>query len=358
MSQPYRGNQDVIWDRAPHTGAKHAILRKYLDGYFAIMARGGFPRLWFIDGYAGPGVYKQGEPGSPVIALNSVLALSGLIPETATTFYFAEPNPERNRVLHSEIKALGPLPKNVQTRVSDKPFGEFISRLLDSLDQRRLSMPPTLVMLDPFGWADMPMDLLQRLGRHPKTEFFVSLMTSEIIRHRREHVAESLHGFFGCDGWESATDRQLLDLYVKQLENKVGMTYVRTFALRDSGSHIDYFLVFATRSKKGLEQMKRAMWSMAPMGDFSFSDATNPDQLTMFAEPDWDVLQNSVRARFRNSSTPVEEVEDFVLISTSFLPSHVRKHALVPLEARSRIRVTSGRTKAGTFPQGCRIQFI
>ena len=45
---------------------------------------------------------------------------------------------------------------------------------------------------------------------------------------------------------------------------------------------VDYFLFFATQNIKGLERMKEAMWRVDPLGDFCFSDATDPNGLTLF----------------------------------------------------------------------------
>ncbi|WP_083521274.1 three-Cys-motif partner protein TcmP [Alicyclobacillus kakegawensis] len=56
----------------PHTQAKHIILRNYLRAWFPIM---GFTnrRVLFIDGHAGPGIYTDGEDGSPVIAIREAV---------------------------------------------------------------------------------------------------------------------------------------------------------------------------------------------------------------------------------------------------------------------------------------------
>src|SRR5687768_1930123 len=64
--------RDVLWDLDPHTIAKHRILRRYVDAWLPIMAS--YPRrLVLIDGFAGPGRYRGGEDGSPVILLKAYL---------------------------------------------------------------------------------------------------------------------------------------------------------------------------------------------------------------------------------------------------------------------------------------------
>jgi len=64
--------------------AKHAILRRYLDAWFPILTQQASSlarkfknasnrEVLFIDGFAGPGEYANGEEGSPVIALKAAL---------------------------------------------------------------------------------------------------------------------------------------------------------------------------------------------------------------------------------------------------------------------------------------------
>jgi len=61
--------EPVTWKREEHTAAKHELLRAFFvkwvsvhSGYFT-QTGGGLVRNY--DGFAGPGVYADGEPGSP-----------------------------------------------------------------------------------------------------------------------------------------------------------------------------------------------------------------------------------------------------------------------------------------------------
>src|SRR5690242_20600084 len=58
----------TIWEIEPHTLAKHAILREYLGAWFPIISKFN-QRVVYLDGFCGPGEYKGGEPGSPIVAL-------------------------------------------------------------------------------------------------------------------------------------------------------------------------------------------------------------------------------------------------------------------------------------------------
>src|SRR5258708_4242751 len=95
----------TIWDAQPHTLAKHAILRRYLEPWFPILTRqasrrthrSGVPanrEILFVDGFAGPGEYSNGKEGSPVIALKA--ALNHTIPfPVPVRMLFIEQRPDR-----------------------------------------------------------------------------------------------------------------------------------------------------------------------------------------------------------------------------------------------------------------------
>jgi three-Cys-motif partner protein len=65
-------SEPTIWPLDPHGRVKHLILKRHLDAWLPIMTRS-FPRLVYVDGFAGPGIYEGGEPGSPIIALRAAI---------------------------------------------------------------------------------------------------------------------------------------------------------------------------------------------------------------------------------------------------------------------------------------------
>ena len=46
-----------IWQIEDHTKAKHALLRRYLGGWFPVLTAQGYNRrVIYLDGFAGPGI--------------------------------------------------------------------------------------------------------------------------------------------------------------------------------------------------------------------------------------------------------------------------------------------------------------
>src|SRR5215475_12471006 len=100
----------TIWDLEPHTAAKHEILRRYLQAWAPILSQGNFPHIAFVDGFAGPGRYSNGEEGSPIIAVRAVTEQAQPI-KARVDFHFIELDERRSNHLNGEIAALK-LPRN------------------------------------------------------------------------------------------------------------------------------------------------------------------------------------------------------------------------------------------------------
>nr|NIS17177.1 three-Cys-motif partner protein TcmP [candidate division Zixibacteria bacterium]NIT56535.1 three-Cys-motif partner protein TcmP [Fodinibius sp.]NIV11531.1 three-Cys-motif partner protein TcmP [Fodinibius sp.]NIY25118.1 three-Cys-motif partner protein TcmP [Fodinibius sp.] len=101
-------NLPTIWKADPHTFAKHEILKVYLQKWSTILSNYIKDRkqfLLFVDGFAGPGIYKGGEDGSPILAIKTVLNHSQRFP-TPISFLFIEEDKERHDVLIGLLKRM------------------------------------------------------------------------------------------------------------------------------------------------------------------------------------------------------------------------------------------------------------
>src|SRR5580658_7644998 len=119
---------DTLWKLEPHTGAKHQILGRYLDAWFPILGK--FNRkLVYIDGFAGPGCYLDGEPGSPIVALQSALRYKDTL-SGEPEFWFIEERQDRVAQLQEEISHLT-IPKNFIVKPECGTFAEKFKAALD-----------------------------------------------------------------------------------------------------------------------------------------------------------------------------------------------------------------------------------
>lgn len=326
------------WDLAPHTAAKLNILGTYLRAWFPILSRGrNFDRIIYIDGFAGPGRYKQGEDGSPIVALKAALGAIDGAGKLPFEFHFVERRRRMVGALNANIAHLREhrvIPSSVEIQVHAGLLFEDAYR--QHIRPRLLAHPraPAFALVDPFGWTGLPMHILTDLMKRSSTEVLVNFMFEEINRFlNHPDQRDNFDELFACQDWRrgyelAGTTRKkfIHDLYRDQLRRAAGARYVRSFEMRNARNVSDYFLYFASNNRLGLARMKEAMWKVDPGGGYSFSDATNFDQTVLFQpEPDRRELRRMIAERFVGRRATVNQVELFVLEDTPFHAQHYRK---------------------------------
>jgi len=329
----------TVWKLEPHTAAKHAILRRYLQAWTPILTSGGFPKVAYIDGFAGPGQYEGGEDGSPIIALKTVLGHGNHI-TGEVIFLFVEERKDRAEFLAERVQSLAP-PANFKIEImGETTFEDALEGFRKRQGNQYVRLPPTFAFIDPFGWKGVPFSVVRSILGQQSCEVLITFMYEEINRFIGHPDQEAnFDSFFGTREWrtgvdlsrKSDRDRFLHDLYVRQL--KLAAKYVRSFQMRNASGTVDYYLFYATNNLLGLKKMKEAMWKVDSSGEFMFSDATDPSQMVMFSgAPRFEVLQQQVLARFGGQETTVGQVEEFVLAETAFRETHYKVQVLKPLE--------------------------
>lgn len=257
-----------------------------------------------MDGFAGPGRYTGGEPGSPIVALEAALTHQAKLPGELV-FLFIEKSTDRADHLEGEIAKLQ-LTASFKVQVEHGTFADKLGKTLDELDSTSSQIAPTFALIDPFGFYGIPYALIQRLLSKNKCEVLVTVMVDSINRwleHPDENIKAHIVETFGTDEAiriaEGTGDRvtELKNLYHRQL-NKAAK-FVRYFERRDRDNRLVYYLFFASNNSVGHLKMKEAMWKVDPMGDFSFSDSTDPNQPLLFnLDPSMAPLVADISAKF------------------------------------------------------------
>jgi hypothetical protein len=159
---------------------------------------------------------------------------------------------------------------------------------------------------------------------HKKCEVLITFMLGFIHRFiSTDEFEPHCDALFGTDEWRAARTMEgvakeqfLRQLYQRRLldaENGVAAKYVRYFTMKDARNRTIYDLFFATNHSKGIDSMKDAMWRVDQSGGISFSDATDPSQVTLFtAEPDWNQLFDLLHAKFQGTKVRWPLVEEAI----------------------------------------------
>lgn len=359
--------RETLWELDPHTTAKHEILRRYLAAWFPILGTY-HSRIVYIDGFSGPGRYKNGEAGSPVIALEVALShrksASGEI-----AFWFIEERDDRLEHLKQELAAFT-LPGHFKVTAEAGRFHEKFGKVLDALEADQYALAPTFAFIDPFGFSGIPFSLIERLLKHKRCEVFITFMVDAINRFLEhpedkvvQHIVDAFGGGEAVEIAKGSGDRivELRELYQSKLAEV--SRYVRFFEMRDRQDRPQYYLFFATNNELGHLKMKDAMWKVDPNGDFRFSDATNPRQMVLFEADPTNVLAAHVREEFRAKGTVTGlNVRTFVENNTAYLKKHMTQ-ALKQEEEKGLLKVDDLKTdgkkrRANTYPDDARLAWV
>jgi three-Cys-motif partner protein len=322
---------DTLWEIEPHTEAKHAILREYLKAWIPILGQS-MNKIAYVDGFAGPGKYKGGEPGSPEIALRCAMKHRGNVNQM--TFLFIEKREDRIEHLENHLADLNP-PDHFDLHLIHGEFEDVIGDELDAIKKKGLRMAPTFAFIDPFGWKGLPMPLLHRILDYRSTEVFTNFAVDPANRfkdHPDEGISTQIKRLFGGeiperqDPTENGHDF-IRRVYKERLQERAD--FVRSFRMLDRENRPIYDLFFASNNSKGHEKMKAAMWKVDTSGQFVFSDATNEQQTVLFEEdPAPQLLEMIMNEWGDEGRVRAGDIEEWVLNQTTFL----RKHKTAALE--------------------------
>lgn len=245
-----------------HTLTKHEILRRYLQAWLPIMATHN-GRIVFIDGFAGPGCYSGGEPGSPVIAMDTLLQhpyFRQPRPRREVVFVFIEKKPAFVAALRRELAKFEPVPSWVKVAVYQGDFAEHLERILDEVEVEGGHLAPTFAFIDPFGVSGVPLRLISRVTGRRRCECLINFMYESVLRWNklpalRQHFDE----LFGTPEWrnmlaadESGTRRdRIVTLYRRQLHDVGKVRFVRTFEMINEGTAPNIFSTLAPTAQRG-----------------------------------------------------------------------------------------------------------
>ncbi len=279
---------------------KHALVKRYLDGWFAKL---GFwaGRVVYCDTHAGRGRHAGGELGSPLVALRSLLNHSHrdqLLARCEFVFVFMEWDEKNVALLRKELDALGALPANVRVDIDRTDSFEALQGLADGFRTSGQQLAPALFFIDPYGFK-VPGQLMRDLMSFLRVELFVNVIWRELdMAARRElkqaeptGMSAALDSIFAGLDWRSAFTHEDHEVRAarcaglfRELTHAKWATYMRmggqTGALR-------YLLLHLTQHDAGRDLMKYCMWQESPEGWFYAGQLDNPKQQVLISrDPD------------------------------------------------------------------------
>ncbi len=166
----------LLWKLEPATAAKHKLYRRYLDAWWPKMlqpsAKEGWwrPRVTYVDAFAGPGLYEDGEDGSPVFVLDRLLRHAAVprmgLSQDRVRLVFIEKQRDRYEHLHAVLRRrFGPL-EDLPVRVVVR-HGEAATDTCAALTDLGAWGHAVLGIFDSWGNVAVPLTVMERIARNP-----------------------------------------------------------------------------------------------------------------------------------------------------------------------------------------------
>lgn len=245
------------------------ILEKYLEAATKIMAslNQEETRVYYIDGFAGVGIYENGDKGSPVRAAE----LAKQIRDSGKSYTLKCINVEEKKNNFANLQKSTDIFGNL---VINLP-GAFAANVDTIL--KEIKKTPSICFLDPFGVEGLDWDaVIKMIQRTGPTDFWIRFDTEYVLR---------LNGFYESSAPEAAAKLNILtrtyginnitqihnslrgistetrkknavDLYQTLLHEAFkkikGNAYVASYNIRGIDGDEKYYLVFASADQKGI----------------------------------------------------------------------------------------------------------
>lgn len=244
---------------------KLKCIHNYLGAYSNILSRAGYKEYYFIDGFASTGFCKSKQT-STTIRGSATLALT--VNPPFSKYFFIEL--DKNKI--KELEKLRALFPNLNVEIFHGDCNIEIANVLKRIADNN----PFLALFDPQA-GDLYWDTIRRVSEKNKAELLINFpfgmainryMPLEDGKNIDGEMKKKLNMIFGTESWEPIyyerkkgtitpfqAREKYLDIYLIGLK-QLGFKYYAVKNLMNSKNVHIYYLIFATRNRKGLEKMK------------------------------------------------------------------------------------------------------
>lgn len=255
--------EDFFSDLKEWSTRKLSVIEKYIDGFSKILGSR-FKEVFYIDGFAGRGVYDKGEKGSPVLGAETAQRFQqGQKPFTLHCINI-EKDHENFLNLQTETEKFGSLVTNYEGTFEDN-IDSILSRIKNS---------PAIFFIDDFGIKGTDWEAVEKLiARKYSTDIWIRFDHKTVRRlsgfyyseakeaNGKLNTLQNLFGISDKDYLQSRLDGETSEkrienavmLYIEQLErtfDKVGKKgFAASYPIISMDGQSKYHLVFACSNK-------------------------------------------------------------------------------------------------------------
>ncbi|MCX5782146.1 MAG: three-Cys-motif partner protein TcmP [Elusimicrobia bacterium] len=355
------------WKYKEHTKVKHEILSKYLGAWIRILGKN-YSRICYFDCFAGRSIYKDGEKGSPLLALDicaDVKKRFHYLKEIVCTFI------EKDRVNFDDLKKsvkeeIEKYPKKYEGITVIEPINDEFENIANGIiDKVGKNLAPSFFFIDPFGFSGVPLKTLNKLLSIQRVEIFITFMLRDVIRflesEPHKHSIEELYNIENIKEMLSSDDYKkipkeeaLLKIYIAQLKS-AGAKYTLPFKVNaDEKLQTTYYLIHVTNHPKGCEIMKEIMLHSGTKGRMGYLGPAE-GQMTITQMLGISKLKEFLLKKFKGEVISFQEIRYKTIMDTDFTISQYRE-TILELEKEGIISI-NGKGPRGGLPDESKISF-
>jgi three-Cys-motif partner protein len=345
------------WNYDLHTRIKHEILMRYLSVWTTVLGQSTVS-LAYVDAFAGKGRYTTGQLGSPLLAIGAMLGAmeDRKVSASGVSFHFVEPNQANFQDLQRELSQYPPAQDpRVKCHVYPTAFSSVCDTIAAEIQRKG---QPSFFFVDPFGYDDIPMEVLGRILCVQRAEVFINLMYDFASRAigvvNNPALARTLDGLFGTPAWRTVgelaretREKEFVTLYRQQLK-RACPSYVLPFRMGDDArDRTLYYLMHATKHIKGVRIMKDVMVASSSPGHLGYAGEARHQMVPLFDFCASD-LPFLLQRRFAGQTLSFNQVLERSIEDTGTCREPEYRACLKELERARRIkveRVTSKTTR-------------
>jgi three-Cys-motif partner protein len=249
---------------------KHKLVIDYLTGFTRILGGSTKGTVYYVDGFAGPGIYDDEARGSPIYAAEYAQTLVG------KPYQLHCINVEQDPELFANLEE-STQPYHAVTTNCPGVFADLVNEILE-----KIGCCPAIFFLDPFGLKGIEWEcIFPILSRPHITEvllrvdpYYLSRLAGFLDSDSRDAAGKCqrltrLYGFPDPGPWARVwhTEGQagLVNLYMARLLEAMlrsgRKSYVCRYAIRSLEGQFKYLLMFGTRDRKGAVLMSDIVYS-------------------------------------------------------------------------------------------------
>lgn len=337
-------------EQREQSSIKTEIVTKYFNAWANILSIR-YPKIAYIDLFAGPGIYDDGTKSTPIVIAETILNNKKFYKKIQ--MYFNEKNTSYYDRLKFNIENI-----NGIEQLSYRPafFNKEIT--YDTLNDFITLKIPCFCFLDPAGYKGLSLNLIHSFGKNIGTDLIIFFNYNEINRAiDNPKVTNDMIQLFGkyrylslkkkLEGQHGQNRESIIVNEMSESIKSIGINYILPFRFKaERKNRTSHYLIFASKNKTGFVIMKDIMYKIGEkdfngIGRFEFipsCDKKNGEQLSIIDlfNVTFKKFKDDLCLRYAKRTITVNDLINSDIIYTKFVKAQY-KNALKELEIENRI---------------------